>query len=100
MLRKQHHSDNDNVQEETSKHDAMFYVINSGGAVVSVSLVALISAMFLGFLTLNEMDVRIKMQAAVHPAERQAAAAVIDIVSQDFTTVECIGLRMPTPLLG
>lgn len=41
-----------------------FYLFNIGGATFSVLLVALISAMFLGFLTLDPLSLRIKMLAA------------------------------------
>ena len=41
-----------------------FYLFNIGGAAFSALLVALISAMFLGFLTLDPLSLRIKMLAA------------------------------------
>ena len=63
--------------------DATFYLVNIGGATASVLLVALISAMFLGFLTLDPFDVRIKMRAAVDPSEREAAAAIYPLVQQN-----------------
>lgn len=71
----------DDVESEDSR-DVMFYLINVGGATISIALVAVIAGMFLGFLTLDPIDIRVKMRAAVDPAEREAAAAVIDIVGR------------------
>eukprot|EP01082_Thalassiosira_pseudonana_P004742 g4145.t1.1.5e174189 g4145 g4145.t1 contig15:442746-444433(+) len=39
--------------------------------------------MFLGFLTLDPLDLRIKMRAAIDPAEREAAAAIFPLVNQN-----------------
>ena len=65
------------LNKKTSKEerDFRFYLINIGGATFSVIFVAVISAMFLGFLTLDPLDLRIKMRAAVDPTEKEAAAA-------------------------
>ncbi|KAL7484193.1 hypothetical protein ACHAW6_009829 [Cyclotella cf. meneghiniana] len=64
-------------------HDTAFYIIGIGGTILSIIFVALIAGMFLGLLTLDPLDLRIKMQAAVDPAERKAAAAIFPIVSQN-----------------
>jgi len=60
-----------------------FYLINVGGASFSVGLVAIISAMFLGYLTLDPLDLRIKMRAALDPAESEAAALIFPLVNQN-----------------
>jgi metal transporter CNNM len=39
--------------------------------------------MFLGFLTLDALDIRIKMQAAVDPAEREAAEIIYPLVNRN-----------------
>lgn len=69
---------------EADKHErnATFYLINVGGATVSIFVVCVISAMFLGFLTLDPLDVQVKMRAAIDPAERDAAVAVFELVKQ------------------
>ncbi|KAL7484227.1 hypothetical protein ACHAW6_009870 [Cyclotella cf. meneghiniana] len=88
----------DNEADEI--HNAKFYIINIGGILlrmyrsselcidvfslyVSIIFVALIAGMLLGFLTLDPLDLRIKMQAAIDPAEREAAAAIFPIVNQN-----------------
>ena len=70
----------DEIEEE---HDFRFYLINIGGATFSVGLVAIISAMFLGYLTLDPLDLRIKMRAALDPTEKEAAASIYPIVNQN-----------------
>ena len=69
-----------NSEEERGFH---FYLINVGGATFSVGLVAIISAMFLGYLTLDPLDLRIKMRAALDPAESEAAALIFPLVNQN-----------------
>lgn len=73
------------LNKKTSKEerDFRFYLINIGGATFSVLLVAVISAMFLGFLTLDPLDLRIKMRAAVDPTEKEAAAAIFPLCDQN-----------------
>ncbi|KAL7508931.1 hypothetical protein ACHAXN_005985 [Cyclotella atomus] len=71
------------LAEDKEEHNANFYIINIGGTVISILFVALIAGMFLGFLTLDVLDIRIKMQAAVDPAEREAAAAIYPLVNQN-----------------
>lgn len=77
------------LSDDAEEHEANFYIANIGGTIIryvlvcqkkfavhasllipldmlcSILLVALIAGMFLGFLTLDAMDLRIKMQAAV-----------------------------------
>lgn len=49
-------------------HDNMkFYLINIIGATLSILVVCVISAMFLGFLTLDPLDIQVKMRAAIDP---------------------------------
>ena len=71
------------LDENEEDHDFQFYLINIGGATFSVGLVAIISAMFLGFLTLDPLDLRIKMRAALDPTEKEAAASIYPIVNQN-----------------
>lgn len=73
------------LNKKTSKEerDFRFYLINIGGATFSVLFVAVISAMFLGFLTLDPLDLRIKMRAAVDPTEKEAAAAIFPLCDQN-----------------
>lgn len=71
---------NDNAGEE--ERNATFYFVNIGGATISILLVALIAAMFLGFLTLDPLDIRVKMRAAIDPVEKEAAAEVFELVNQ------------------
>ena len=70
----------DEIEED---HEFRFYLINVGGATFSVGLVAIISAMFLGYLTLDPLDLRIKMRAALDPTEKEAAASIYPIVNQN-----------------
>ena len=72
-------SPNNNNEE----HNFRFYLINIGGAAFSVILVAIISAMFLGYLTLDPLDLRIKMRAALDPTEKEAAACIYPLVNQN-----------------
>lgn len=44
-----------------------FYLLNITGAVISILVVCVISAMFLGFLTLDPLDIQVKMRAAIDP---------------------------------
>lgn len=69
--------------ENNEEHDFRFYLINIGGATLSVGLVAIISAMFLGYLTLDPLDLRIKMRAALDPTEKEAAASIYPLVNQN-----------------
>jgi metal transporter CNNM len=73
------------LDENPSKEERgfKFYLINVGGATISVGLVGIISAMFLGYLTLDPLDLRIKMQAALDPTEKEAAAAIYPLVNQN-----------------
>lgn len=73
------------LNKKTSKEerDFRFYLINIGGATFSVLFVAVISAMFLGLLTLDPLDLRIKMRAAVDPTEKEAAAAIFPLCDQN-----------------
>ena len=43
----------------------------------------MISAMFLGYLTLDPLDLQIKMRAALDPTEREAAACIFPLVNQN-----------------
>jgi len=81
----QQYSSRRNLNEKPAEEDrdASFYVFNIGGAIVSIVLVAVIAGMFLGFLTLDPLDLRIKMRAAVDPSEREAAAAIFPLVNQN-----------------
>ncbi len=72
-----------NEKPDEEDRDAAFYIFNIGGAIVSIFLVAVIAGMFLGFLTLDPLDIRIKMRAAVDPSEREAAAAIFPLVNQN-----------------
>ena len=66
-------------------HDAesdWYVIINATGATLCVAFVALISCMFLGFLTLDELDLQIKTRAAIDLNERVYAAALLPIVRQ------------------
>ena len=69
--------------KNNEEHDFRFYLINIGGATFSVGLVAVISAMFLGYLTLDPLDLRIKMRAALDPTEKEAAASIYPLVNQN-----------------
>ena len=71
------------TQSPNEEHDFRFYLTNIGGATFSVGLVAVISAMFLGYLTLNPLDLRIKMHAALDPTEKEAAASIYPLVNQN-----------------
>ncbi len=68
---------------DNEEHNFRFYLINIGGATLSVGLVAIISAMFLGYLTLDPLDLRIKMRAALDPTEKEAAASIYPLVNQN-----------------
>lgn len=68
---------------DDEEHNFRFYLINIGGATLSVGLVAIISAMFLGYLTLDPLDLRIKMRAALDNTEKEAAASIYPLVSQN-----------------
>ena len=48
-------------------NEMKFYLINITGAVISILVVCVISAMFLGFLTLDPLDIQVKMRAAIDP---------------------------------
>ena len=70
---------NDSVDPKTT----WFYIsTNLLGATFCVGFVALISSMFLGFLTLDTLDLQIKVRAAVDMDERRYAAALLPIVKQ------------------
>jgi len=71
------------TQSPNEEHDFRFYLINIGGATFIVGLVAVISAMFLGYLTLDPLDLRIKMRAALDPTEKEAAASIYPLVNQN-----------------
>jgi len=71
------------TQSPNEEHDFRFYLTNIGGATFSVGLVAVISAMFLGYLTLDPLDLRIKMRAALDPTEKEAAASIYPLVNQN-----------------
>ncbi|KAL7541213.1 hypothetical protein ACHAXR_010724 [Thalassiosira sp. AJA248-18] len=71
---------NNGIQQD--ENSVKFYLTNIGGAIFSVLVVVVISAMFLGFLTLDPLDLRVKMRAAIDPIEREAAVAVFQLVSQ------------------
>lgn len=43
----------------------------------------MISAMFLGYLTLDPLDLQIKMRAALDPTEKEAAACIFPLVNQN-----------------
>ncbi|KAL7552502.1 hypothetical protein ACHAWF_015755 [Thalassiosira exigua] len=60
-----------------------FYAFNIAGATISIIIVAVISAIFLGFLTLDPSDLRVKIRAAIDPAKREAASAVFALVDQN-----------------
>lgn len=79
------HSFRRNLNEKPADEDRdlWFYIINIGGAMFSIFVVALIAGMFLGFLTLDPLDLRIKMRAAIDPTEREAAAAIFPLVTQN-----------------
>jgi metal transporter CNNM len=72
-----------NEKPSLEERDLVFYLFNIGGATLSVIFVAIISGMFLGFMTLDGMDLRIKMRAAVDPTEKDAAAAIFPLVDQN-----------------
>lgn len=57
-------------------------VFNIIGATFCVAFVALISCMFLGLLTLDELDLQIKTRAAIDADERRYAAALLPVVTQ------------------
>lgn len=81
--RRQLVDDKQSPNENNEEHNFRFYLINVGGATLSVGLVAIISAMFLGYLTLDPLDLRIKMRAALDPTEKEAAAAIYPLVNQN-----------------
>lgn len=62
--------------------DITYIAINVVGSVVCVIFVALISSMFLGYLTLEPLDLRIKMRASVDPDERRYARKLLPVVKQ------------------
>ena len=59
-----------------------YTIINIVGAALCVAFVALISCMFLGFLTLDCLDLQIKTRAAIDANERRYASQLLPIVRQ------------------
>ena len=60
-----------------------YTIINIVGATVCVGFVALISCMFLGFLTLDVLDLQIKARAAIDSNDRRYASRLLPVVSQN-----------------
>ena len=73
----------DETPIQNDEHDFNFYLFNITGATISVGLVAVISAMFLGYLTLDPLDLRIKMRASLDPTEKEAATCIYPLVNQN-----------------
>lgn len=61
-------------------HDAGFYTSNVTGALCMVMLVALISGLFLGLLTLDVMDLQIIVRASPDEQEKLYAANILPVV--------------------
>jgi hypothetical protein len=58
----------------------MWLTFNIVGSVICVLAVALMSSMFLGFMTLDPLDLRIKIRASIDSEEREHAALLLPIV--------------------
>jgi Cyclin M transmembrane N-terminal domain len=59
---------------------AAWNTINIVGSIFCVFAVALMSSMFLGFMTLDPLDLRIKIRASVDSEERENAAKLLPLV--------------------
>lgn len=64
------------------QEEELFYATNICGAVVVIACVALIAGIFLGYLTLDELDLQIKERASFDVDERKYASALHPIVAQ------------------
>ena len=64
------------------EEEGVFFYANLVGAVVCVAFVALISCLFLGFLTLDKLDLQVKARAAVDEDERRYATILLPVVGE------------------
>jgi len=65
---------------ENAAEESTFYTYNIVGALCCVAMVALISGLFLGLLTLDALDLQIIMRASLDEDERQYAATLLPLV--------------------
>ena len=65
---------------ENATEESTFYTYNIVGALFCVAMVALISGLFLGLLTLDALDLQIIMRASLDEDERQYAATLLPLV--------------------
>jgi hypothetical protein len=63
--------------------EVWFMILNILACVVCIMSVALMSCMFLGFMTLDPLDLRIQIRASVDAGVRARAAALLPIVEQN-----------------
>jgi len=62
--------------------DDFFYIKNTMASIFCVFSVAVVSGLFLGFMTLDEMDLHITMRASLDDEEKEQAATVLPVVQQ------------------
>jgi hypothetical protein len=69
-------------EEEVHVHDRRYFLFNLLMCLICVGCVAVISALFLGLLTLDPLDLQIILKVSISEDEKKHAAALLPIVEQ------------------
>jgi hypothetical protein len=66
-----------------NENEIIFLILNIVACIVCIMAVALMSCMFLGFMTLDPLDLRIQIRASVDAEVRDRASMLLPIVEQN-----------------
>ena len=75
-------NNNNNIGEGENVDETFFYVSNIVASLICVALIAVISGLFLGLLTLDALDLQIIQRASLDEEERMYATSLLPLIQQ------------------